>query len=124
MIVVNAVGAALTVAATVTVGAVALLRRISDSVGLAAPTLKMLQEENPKVHCPLVRHLPELETTLAWRSLGAVEKSPVHICRVPSLSSSGGTTRELEILVKREDLLSPLYGGNKVRTLQHQLAVW
>jgi len=29
----------------------------------------------------------------------------------------------VEFCVKREDLISPMYGGNKVRTLQHQLAV-
>lgn len=108
-----------------------LLRRISDSVGLAPPTSSMIAEENPSENCALFRHLPSLSEKIAWRSLGAVCKTPVHTCRVPSLSSShtsppkkGEENEDLEFYVKREDLISTtVYGGNKVRTLQHQLGV-
>jgi hypothetical protein len=47
--------------------------------------------------------------------LGATKPSPIHVCTLPK--------DKLKFYVKREDLISPLYGGNKVRTLQHQLAV-
>ena len=77
----------------------------------------MLAEENAKTACALFRHLPELSERLAWRALGA-EVTPIHRC---SLTTPSG--KHVEIFVKREDLSSPLYGGNKVRTLQHQLAV-
>jgi hypothetical protein len=110
----------------VPVGAVAMLRRVSDSVGLAPPTASMLTDENATSECALFRHLPELADKLAWRSLGAVKTTPIHKCKIPSLllSSSGNNNNmNIEFLVKREDLISPLYGGNKVRTLQHQLAI-
>jgi hypothetical protein len=113
----------------VPLGVIAMLRRVSGSVGLAPPTKSMLAEENPKSECALFRHLPDLADKLAWRSLGALKTTPIHKCQLPSLLSSssdgGGNNQKinLEFLVKREDLLSPLYGGNKVRTLQHQLAI-
>jgi hypothetical protein len=115
--------------AGLSISAILLLRRISASVGLAPPTSAMLLEEDPTVNCPLFRHFPNLADAVAWRSLGAI-KTPVHTCRVPLLGQEvdqvGKDTTEdifVEFLVKREDLISPLYGGNKVRTLQHQLAV-
>ena len=115
----------------ITVGPILLLRRISNSVGLAPPTSAMIienEEHSKEQNCALFRHLPHLTTQLAWRSLGAVSKTPVHICRVPIADTTSSTTNNnkepvLEFCVKREDLISPLYGGNKVRTLQHQLAV-
>jgi 1-aminocyclopropane-1-carboxylate deaminase/D-cysteine desulfhydrase-like pyridoxal-dependent ACC family enzyme len=104
-------------------GAVLLLRRISGSVGLAPPTLAMLAEENPRRKSALFRNLPDLAEKFAWRSLGAMDKTPIHTLRIPVPSSGGESEVQLEFYVKREDLISPLYGGNKVRTLQHQLAV-
>jgi len=82
------------------------------------------------VNCPLVRWIPKLAGKIAWRSLGGV-RTPIHICRIPSLTITTSTTddnkshpqSELKFYLKREDLISPLYGGNKVRTLQHQLAI-
>ncbi len=93
-----------------------LLRRISASVGIAAPTAAMLQQEDAAIKCALFRHFPSLSKKLAWRSLGAEDESPIHVCK-------NDESKNLMFLVKREDLISPLYGGNKVRTLQHQLAV-
>lgn len=98
-----------------------LLGKISTAVGTAPPTSKMLQQEDPANRCALFRHFPQLIQKLAWRSLGAADETPIHVCNLPSKHDSSAKT--LSFLVKREDLISPLYGGNKVRTLQHQLAV-
>mmetsp|Transcript_7317 Transcript_7317/g.11132 ORF Transcript_7317/g.11132 Transcript_7317/m.11132 type:complete len:536 (+) Transcript_7317:151-1758(+) len=99
--------------------AVLLLRRISQSVGLAKPTLQMLKEEEPSKHCALFRKFPSLSQKLAWRSLQAISASPIHVGRCKS-----NDDLDLHFFVKREDLISTkIYGGNKVRTLQHQLAV-
>jgi 1-aminocyclopropane-1-carboxylate deaminase/D-cysteine desulfhydrase-like pyridoxal-dependent ACC family enzyme len=100
---------------------VSLLRRISASVGTAPPTPAMEKEEDAAKKCALYRHFPNLSKTLAWRSLDAADETPIHICRLPSKNDGG--QRQHIFLVKREDLISPQYGGNKVRSLQHQLAV-
>ena len=63
---------------------------------------------------PLFRHFPHIKDQLAWRELGDFP-TPVHRASI----RNGG----VQFQVKREDLASPIYGGNKVRTLQHQLAV-
>ena len=99
---------------------VLLLRRISGSVGIAGPTDDMKKEEGPEKNCALFRHLPSLCNRLAWRSLGAVKKTPIHKLVLPGFQNKN---LKLELLLKREDLSHPEYGGNKVRTLQHQLAV-
>mmetsp|Transcript_28673 Transcript_28673/g.77178 ORF Transcript_28673/g.77178 Transcript_28673/m.77178 type:complete len:309 (-) Transcript_28673:791-1717(-) len=88
-----------------------LLRACERSVGLAPPTAPMLAVE-PHDTLPLFRHLPALTKSLAWRSLGEYP-TPVHTARAGAVSFQ----------VKREDLASAVYGGNKVRTLEHQLAV-
>jgi len=95
---------------------VLLLRQLAASVGLAPPTAKQRKEEDTTA-CALFRALPELASCLAWRSLGALPATPVHTCTMWHEGS------EISFHVKREDLVSPYYGGNKVRTLQHQLAV-
>jgi len=91
---------------------VMLLRAMERSVGLAPPIPSQVAAESADA-CALFRHLPALRLRLAWRSLGAV-RTPVHSC---------GFMNGRSFLVKREDLASPAYGGNKVRTLQHTLAV-
>ena len=40
------------------------------------------------------------------------------------MEDEAGASRTVHFLVKREDMTSERYGGNKVRTLQHQLAVY
>jgi 1-aminocyclopropane-1-carboxylate deaminase/D-cysteine desulfhydrase-like pyridoxal-dependent ACC family enzyme len=63
---------------------------------------------------PLFRGLPVLEGRLPWVELGAWP-TPVH-----RVQSAG---REVPGLwIKRDDLSSPLYGGNKVRKLEYLLA--
>ena len=115
----------------VVVAVVRLLRRINASVGIAKPTPAMISEEDPSKNCALFRHLPILSGSLAWRSLGAVAETPIHKCQLPLMMGSSSNDDNdgdddvvvVEILIKREDLISSSYGGNKVRTLQHQLAV-
>ena len=94
-----------------------LLRAFERSVGIAPPTEEMLAHE-PHGRLPLFRHLPALRTKLAWRQLGSWP-TPVHDARIATTASGS----ELHFQVKREDLSSSQYGGNKVRTLEHQLAV-
>lgn len=95
---------------------------VGTQVGLADPTPAQLAEEDSSLH-PLFRHLPGLVKRLPWRRLGEFP-TPVHVgqCRVPA-ASAGEPAPTISFLIKREDLSSPLYGGNKVRTLEHQLAV-
>ena len=123
--------------------AIAWLRRVSNAIGVAAPTARMVQEENPTVRCALLRHLPHLAGRLAWRSLGATP-TPIHTCccanpavkptKTATTTADCGSENEnnnttqttrpkLRFYVKREDLIHPIYGGNKVRTLQHSLAI-
>ena len=112
------VGAGLAIGTPValTGAVVSLLTKMHGSVGIAAPTKAMLAEEDAKA-CALFRAIPALAEKIAWRSLGA-EITPIHKC---TLTTPAG--EPVSFYVKREDLASPVYGGNKVRTLQHQLAV-
>lgn len=106
----------------ITLGAVAryVLVRMHASVGVTGPTVTQEEEEDPESHA-LFRHVPALRSTLAWRALGDFP-TPVHrgACAARQGDAPVATVR---FHVKREDLSSPVYGGNKVRTLQHQLAV-
>ena len=110
---IQAAGVTTALLAGVGVSLVAILRAAERSVGLAPPTAAMLAAE---VHSnlPLFRHFPHIKEQLAWRELGDFP-TPVHRASI----RNGG----VRFQVKREDLASPIYGGNKVRTLQHQLAV-
>jgi 1-aminocyclopropane-1-carboxylate deaminase/D-cysteine desulfhydrase-like pyridoxal-dependent ACC family enzyme len=62
----------------------------------------------------LFRSYPALEGRIPWLELGA---GPTPVER---LDAPGG--RAGELWVKRDDLTSPLYGGNKVRKLEYLLA--
>lgn len=116
-------------ASMVAIATVLLLRRLSASIGVAPPTEAMVQEEESTKKCALFRHFPLLTRKLAWRSLGAIDETPIHVCRTHYQTDDmeddpkDKNSKYLEFLVKREDLISLQYGGNKVRTLQHQLAV-
>lgn len=105
---------------------------LPPQVGIAPPTPTQQADEDPTKHA-LFRHLPGLSTKLAWRRLGTFP-TPVHRgeCGAPPTPSSatlpegtvsGSSAETVRFYVKREDLSSPLYGGNKVRTLEHQIAV-
>lgn len=90
-----------------------LKRRWFWSVPVVPPTEEMLSE--PLESCQLFSFLPELKGTVAWRKLGDYP-TPVHCCEVPV----HGVLRK--VAFKREDMSSSRYGGNKVRTLEFQLA--
>ena len=103
-------------AAGAPVALVLLLRRMEASVGLAPPTSDMLASE-PHANHVLFRHLPILRGKLAWRQLGQFP-TPIH--RATAKTHDG---LDISFEIKREDLSSAVYGGQKVRTLQHTLAV-
>lgn len=92
-------------------------RLLQESVGVAPPTKEMLQEEDHKTSA-LLRNLPVLKENIAYRALGDNFPTPVHEGAVVS-----DTGFKCHFYIKREDLSSPLYAGNKVRSLQFQLAV-
>jgi len=64
---------------------------------------------------PLFERYPGLTRAVPWRPLASVP-TPVEDLPAPD----GGP--DVRLLVKRDDLTSPLYGGNKVRKLEHLLA--
>ncbi len=66
--------------------------------------------------CSLFRYLPMLRGKIAWRPLGAYP-TPVE---AGQLTLEDGTTRR--VFFKREDKSNASFGGNKVRTLEFQLA--
>jgi D-cysteine desulfhydrase len=60
---------------------------------------------------------PRLERTLPWLELGVFPTPVESFERVVRAAGTAG-----ELYVKRDDLSSPVYGGNKVRTLELLLA--
>eukprot|EP00943_MAST-04B_sp_MAST-4B-sp1_P007537 g7537.t1 len=95
-----------------------IMEAVHHNVGIEKPTKQQLEEENQDTHA-LFRYLPKLKESIAWRQLG-IFPTPIHYGKHKYATKRHGTAR---FYVKREDLSSPLYGGNKVRTLQHQLAI-
>jgi 1-aminocyclopropane-1-carboxylate deaminase/D-cysteine desulfhydrase-like pyridoxal-dependent ACC family enzyme len=61
----------------------------------------------------LVQVFPALEQRLRWAELGEL---PTPVTRAEDVEAALGAGNEL--YVKRDDLTSPVYGGNKVRTLE------
>ncbi len=62
---------------------------------------------------PIFRHVPKLELTVPWVELG---EFPTPVERLDDLLETQGLSGPA--WVKRDDLTSPIYGGNKVRTLE------
>eukprot|EP00928_Gymnodinium_smaydae_P088938 TRINITY_DN7296_c0_g3_i1.p1 TRINITY_DN7296_c0_g3~~TRINITY_DN7296_c0_g3_i1.p1 ORF type:complete len:538 (+),score=109.77 TRINITY_DN7296_c0_g3_i1:48-1616(+) len=93
-----------------------VLELIYTSIRALPPTERQLREEHLKSN-PLFRYFPAVSGKIAWRELG---KFPTPVHRF-SIQLQDGAKRA-EFWVKREDLSSEKYGGNKVRTLQYQLA--
>lgn len=91
------------------------LERFYASASMLPPTKRQLETEDLDAN-PLSRSLPALRGKLAWRQLGEYP-TPVHrfSCSLPGQGS------DVDFWVKREDLSSARYGGNKVRTLQYLL---
>uniref|UniRef100_A0A7S4NKV9 Tryptophan synthase beta chain-like PALP domain-containing protein n=1 Tax=Paramoeba aestuarina TaxID=180227 RepID=A0A7S4NKV9_9EUKA len=77
----------------------------------------------------IFKYVPKLREEVAWIPLTSSYPTPVHTISLPisSLNKVGGGKDEgeeegyVEILLKREDMSSYVYGGNKVRTLEFQL---
>jgi D-cysteine desulfhydrase len=61
--------------------------------------------------------LPALSGRVPWRSLGVLPTPVESGARVVAEAKLNG-----ELWLKRDDLSSPLYGGNKLRLLEHLLA--
>jgi len=115
------VGGVVVVMVVVCSGVLWLLNVLHSDVGVDAPTARQLAEEDHE-RLALFRHVPALKSRLAWRELG-VFPTPIHRarCSAVPISKSNSPPRTVAFFVKREDLSSNTYGGNKVRTLQHQL---
>jgi 1-aminocyclopropane-1-carboxylate deaminase/D-cysteine desulfhydrase-like pyridoxal-dependent ACC family enzyme len=92
-----------------------LCAAIWGSISPLPPTERQLREEQLTEH-PLFRHFEVLRGKIAWRQIGTFP-TPIHT--VQATTADGAS---IQFFVKREDLASAKYGGNKVRTLQHQLA--
>lgn len=63
----------------------------------------------------LFQHFPALERALSWVRLGVYPTPVQELPRIPWLPGAP------PLALKREDLSSPAYGGNKVRTLEAHL---
>lgn len=91
----------------------ALLSRMFFSIGVVPPLSTWKVDDTS---CSLFRFLPVLRGKIAWQPLGSFP-TPAHTVSV--LLPDG---RKKRIWLKREDQSSEVYGGNKVRTLEFQLA--
>ena len=96
-------------------GATRLLTAVWRSIEPTPPTARQLRDEVLDEH-PLFRHLPQLRGQVAWRQIGSYP-TPIH-----SVTAKTPAGEPIAFSVKREDLAHREYGGNKLRTLQHQLA--
>ena len=95
-----------------------VLNAMQDAAGIAPPTSTQLEHEDFDKSA-LYRHFPTLKYKIAFRCLGDTFPTPIHRGSISSPDSGN----QITFAVKREDLASSnVYGGNKVRTLQHQLA--
>ncbi len=65
----------------------------------------------------LFLRFPRLAEVLPWVVLGAYP-TPVSRLHLPAAAPGHGNPRGVELWAKREDLTSPHYGGNKVRTIE------
>ncbi len=87
--------------------------RDSGALAVAAPVLR-----DPLAGgLELFLRFPRLAEVLPWVVLGAYP-TPVSRLHLPGATRGDGNPRGVEVWVKREDLTSPHYGGNKVRTIE------
>lgn len=87
-------------------GAFFLLAKMYDSVQPSKPSEKSDENKNIKSENPLFRKIPNLEPLLSWEPLGNFP-TPIHKAEINGK----------KFWMKREDLSSPLYGGNKVSNI-------
>jgi D-cysteine desulfhydrase len=94
-------------------GALAYLFRRVNSIGRFSPdALERVRDGRTN---PLFQRFPGLATSIPWTPLGIF---PTPVERMAEPAGPGAAT----LWVKRDDAASPLYGGNKVRKLEHLLA--
>eukprot|EP01125_Pyxidicula_operculata_P017616 TRINITY_DN618_c0_g1_i1.p1 TRINITY_DN618_c0_g1~~TRINITY_DN618_c0_g1_i1.p1 ORF type:complete len:471 (-),score=50.03 TRINITY_DN618_c0_g1_i1:4-1416(-) len=83
---------------------------------ISPPTKGQLKQDLSE--CALFKYIPELKGKVAWYKLGEFP-TPIHKLEFKNPEIK----RDVTIYLKREDLSSSdTYGGNKVRTLEFQLA--
>jgi D-cysteine desulfhydrase len=87
-------------------------RRINEIGGYAPERLAALRGGASSM---LFDRYPALADVVPWRPLTTL---PTPVSELPQLDGA----RDIRLFVKREDLSAPLYGGNKVRKLEHFLA--
>lgn len=92
-----------------------LFSKIFASIQPLPPLGNVTEDCEESERNPLFRHLPNLRSKLGWNELGKFP-TPIHKVQL----RRGNHT--LQFWMKREDLSSNIYGGNKVRTLQYQVA--
>ena len=95
---------------------VLVLRAAQRHLGILPPTQAQLAQGNHDTHA-LFRHFPQLIQKVAWIPLGSFP-TPVEKATFQTPDA-----KQVEIQIKREDLCSGSYGGNKIRTLQHTLGI-
>jgi len=106
-------GAAGVVGAAAGGGALAYLNRRVNAIGRFSPaSLERVREGRTN---PLFERFPGLAMGIPWTPLGTF---PTPVERMAEPTGPAATT----LWVKRDDATSPLYGGNKVRKLEHLLA--
>eukprot|EP01063_Lacrimia_lanifica_P022934 TRINITY_DN30446_c0_g1_i1.p1 TRINITY_DN30446_c0_g1~~TRINITY_DN30446_c0_g1_i1.p1 ORF type:complete len:475 (+),score=106.08 TRINITY_DN30446_c0_g1_i1:45-1427(+) len=109
------VGAAASAAVVLVVlGVRALLQRLYHSIPPAAP--RVLAGRHDPQGCVLFRTIPAMRDKIAWVPLGDY---PTPVSRMAYCDPE--SERRVEVYLKREDLASAKYGGNKTRTLEFQL---
>ncbi len=110
-----------------------IMTRMGKSVKPCAPTEAQLRAQ-PTADCVLFRFLPALTGKIAWCKVSARGKmcqgvtsssytthklghfpTPVHAVEMKLASPTSGTEYTLNFQMKREDMSSERYGGNKVR---------
>lgn len=91
-------------------------REVDRLLTFPAPAVRSLYQGRTT---PLLERFPDLQGQLAWTPLGEGGPTPVEPFPLPAVPRAGQTAA---VYVKRDDLTSPRYGGNKVRKLEHVLA--
>jgi hypothetical protein len=95
--------------------------KIYCNMGLEAPTGAELKEPKGNDQNALFQLMPFLRHIIAHSTLGQYP-TPVHSCALKIADRSGRKMSRV-LSVKREDLSSPFYGGNKVRALEYQVGL-
>eukprot|EP01084_Bolivina_argentea_P097446 175171_1 len=92
--------------------------KIYNSIKPIEPDDEMIEKQKQNTNKNILfRTIPALRNKIAWLSLG---KYPTDVDLVKVILPK--SDKRISIALKREDLTNESYGGNKVRTLEYQLA--